>query len=135
VPRFERGPVAMTAYSQTTDSTGTHTNISYEGEFEPEEAYKFYWNLKERMKEEGYQEYDWQNIGDEQQREWAWLMFRRNDEENRTYLCLIWAEKGLIEIEHHQYAESVPPEYIDGFIDLWRLEVEIRKWESPEEQE
>jgi len=129
VLRFEWGPVAMTAYSQTTDSIGTYTNISYEGELEPEWVYEFYWNLEERMKEKGYEEYNWEKIGEEQHPEWAWLMFRRNDEEGRTYICLIWVERGIIEIEHHQYAASVPGEYIDDVISLWWQEIEMRKWE------
>ena len=126
VPRFEWRPVAMTAYSQTPDDFDTQTNISYEGELEHFDAYKFY---QEEMGQ--HHPYDWENIGDEDQNEFAWLMLMRHDEENRTYLCLIWAEwaeRGLIEIEHHQFAASVPDEYIDSVISLWRQEIEMRMW-------
>jgi len=132
VPRFEWVKVVMTAYSQITDDFSTQTNISYESEHEveldPEQAYKFYQNLEERMKEKGYEEYNWEPIGEECQRDFAWLMFKRGDEEGRPYLCLIWAERGLIEIEHYQFAASVPGEYIDGVISLWWQEIEMRKW-------
>ncbi len=128
VPRYEWGWVAMTAYSQTTDSTGTQTNISYEGEFDPRSAHKFYWELAEHLKEKGYEEYNWEKIGDEWHNEFAWLMFVRGDEQGRTYLCLIWAERGIIEIERYQFAASVPGEYIDTVIWLWQQEIEMRKW-------
>jgi len=127
VPQFDWQPVARTAYSQTTDSTGTHTNISYEGDIWPEEAYKFYWECME-WRVPGYEEYGWERIGEECHHEFDYLMFRRKDEEEQTKICLIWAEKGLIEIEHHQFATSVPGEYIDGVIDLWRQKIEMRMW-------
>ncbi len=80
-------------------------------------------------------EYDWEYMDEEWHDEFGWFMFRRNDEEDRTYICLIWAEMGLIEIEHHQFAAFVLGEYIDGVIDLWRQKIEMRMWGWGEEEE
>lgn len=130
VPRYEWDPVTRTAYSQTTDSTGTHTNINYEyyeDRTGPEEIYKFY---QERMEWQG----EWEKIGEECHGDWAALMFRRAVEETR-YMCFIWIENGVIEIEHHQFAASVPEEYLNGLTSVWWHRIEMRKWQPPEEPE
>ncbi|GAG04485.1 unnamed protein product, partial [marine sediment metagenome] len=132
VPRFYWRPVAMTAYSQTTDVTGTHTNISYEGDMWPDPVRDFYQRLM--------WDYDWENIGEEyKEGEFAWFIFRRHDEEGRRRICLIWAERGIIEIEHRVFEPSVPEDFVEAVISLWREEIEMRKWamwgppEEPEE--
>jgi hypothetical protein len=127
VRRFDWGQVVMTSYSQTTDSTGVHTKITYGGGLDSEQLYKYYQDLENKMREWGYQ-LNWQKIGDANQLpNWAYLMFRRSDNEGRTYVCLLWIENGMVEIDHYQLAENVPQDYINNLIGLlWELRINMQ---------
>ena len=70
----------------------------------------------------------WEKIGEECRHDWAALMFRRNIEDTR-YMCLIWIENGLIEIEHHQFTAFATEEYLKA---LWWQRIEERGWVQPE---